>query len=415
MIYKKILALLLISTVINATTLKEIIQSTLDNNDNIRASIIENQLKQKSFNSVENIYNPTATIGVNYSRLDLDTRAVQVGSTTNGFLKIGVNLYDGGKNKATKNQKNYQYKSSLLNTETTKKETLLQVVTIFFQLKTIISNITVFQEKGETLKAQYLRMKTKYDIQMVTIDEVLKLQSEYEANQYTIEDLKYQKISLMQNLHLLTNKNITTLDDSRLPEVKNIKFKSSENIEALSMDLKAVNENINILSSVDKPQLRLDNSLNQYNYNNYNEQILKDLPEQQNQVTLSLTYNLFDTVSKSKIEAAKLEKLVLKQKVEFIKKQEEMNFELAKRKLSTQQLKINSLKSAVEMGQSVYDIVKTKYNNGIVDNITYLDALSKNTYNKVLYKQALNNYEIAKANYYFSSGVDYKTILESKF
>ena len=33
--YKKILSLILITTVINATTLKEIIQSTLDNNDNI--------------------------------------------------------------------------------------------------------------------------------------------------------------------------------------------------------------------------------------------------------------------------------------------------------------------------------------------------------------------------------------------
>ena len=45
--------------------------------------------------------------------------------------------------------------------------------------------------------------------------------------------------------------------------------------------------------------------------------------------------------------------------------------------LSTQKSKINSLKSAVAMGQSVYDVVKVKYNNGIVDNITYLDALSK--------------------------------------
>jgi hypothetical protein len=38
-------------------------------------------------------------------------------------------------------------------------------------------------------------------------------------------------------------------------------------------------------------------------------------------------------------------------------------------------------------------------------NITYLDALSKKIYNLALYKQALNDYEIAKANYYFSSKV----------
>jgi len=64
------------------------------------------------------------------------------------------------------------------------------------------------------------------------------------------------------------------------------------------------------------------------------------------------------------------------------------------------------------MGDSVYDMVKIKYQNGIVDNIAYLDALSKKIYNSALYKQALNDYEIAKANYYFSSGIKYKKILE---
>jgi outer membrane protein TolC len=64
------------------------------------------------------------------------------------------------------------------------------------------------------------------------------------------------------------------------------------------------------------------------------------------------------------------------------------------------------------MGESVYEIVKLKYQNGIVDNITYLDALSKKVYNLALYRQALNDYEIAKANYYFASGVEYKEVLK---
>ena len=64
------------------------------------------------------------------------------------------------------------------------------------------------------------------------------------------------------------------------------------------------------------------------------------------------------------------------------------------------------------MGDTVYKIVKDKFDNGIVDNIAYLDALSKKTYNLALYKQALNDYEIAKANYYFTSGIDFKKVLD---
>ena len=55
-LYKKILPLILLSTIINATTLKEVIQSTLHNNDNIKASKLENQAKQKIFNSGMNAF-----------------------------------------------------------------------------------------------------------------------------------------------------------------------------------------------------------------------------------------------------------------------------------------------------------------------------------------------------------------------
>jgi outer membrane protein TolC len=108
-----------------------------------------------------------------------------------------------------------------------------------------------------------------------------------------------------------------------------------------------------------------------------------------------------------------LAKLASKEKVLFAKKEEKNTFNLAKRKLRTQELKIKSLKSAVRMGESVYKLVKVKYQNGTVDNITYLDALSKKTYNKALYRQALNDYEIAKANYYFSSGINYEKVLKT--
>ncbi len=74
-------------------------------------------------------------------------------------------------------------------------------------------------------------------------------------------------------------------------------------------------------------------------------------------------------------------------------------------------MELFGVKSALDIAVSVYDIILTKYQNGVVDNITYLDVLSKKTINKLLYNQALNNYEIAKANYYFSSGVSYKQMM----
>jgi len=241
---------------------------------------------------------------------------------------------------------------------------------------------------------------------------VLKLQSEYESNQYIIAELKFQKRSLIQNISLLANKKITNFEYSTLPNVKNLKLQESTDIEALKMNIKSKNENINIISAINKPQVKLENNLNFYNYNDYNSNLLSNLPNAQNQLSISLTYNLFDSTTEKRIEVAQLEKLASQERLNFRLEQEKMNFDLAKQKLRTQQLKLNSVKSTVKMGKSVYDIITIKYQNGIVDNVTYLDALSKKVFNEALYKQALNDYEIAKANYYFNSGVDYKHILE---
>jgi len=411
-LFKTALIISLLHFSLNATNLKELIDKTLENNQNLKSLKSLDLSKEKSYQSVKNIYNPTLNIGANYMKLDGDVRNVQVGQTITAFAKFGINLYDGGKSKALKQQKEYEYKASVLTTTTTIKEVLLDVVTLFFQAKTVQENIAVLKEKQNALKAQYERVKTKYDIKMTTIDEVLKLQSEYESNQYTIDELEYQKEQLLENLSLLCGLKVTTLDNSTLPDVKDLVYVESETIKSLKMSIKAQEENIKITSSTKKPQVRFEDSYNLYNYDDYNDKILTDLPDSQNQLTLNISFNLFDTNSKDKIQASKITKKALDQKLSFLSKQEKMKFDLAKRKLHTQELKIKSLKSAVEMGNSVYEMIKTKYQNGIVDNITYLDALSKKVYNIALYKQALNDYEIAKANYYFASGIDYKKAIE---
>jgi outer membrane protein TolC len=401
-----------LATVSQATTLRELIDNTLKNNENLKSSQTNITATKSNLKSVSNTYNPNLVIGANITRLDGDTRAIQVGTTSVGFVSASIELYNGDKNSAIKKQNEYLYRSAIEDGITDKKTTILNLVTLFFKAKTIQENIIVFQEKSNALKAQYERIKTKYDIQMATKDEVLKLQSEYETNNYTIEELKYQQNEVLQNLSLLSGIDIDKLEDSSLPNIKGIHFQPSENIKSLQLKIGSLRQNTKAISSINKPQIKLEDRYSFYDYDDYNQQLLKDLPNQQNQLMLSINFNLFNTATKHKIQSSKLSVLANKQKLNYLKNQEKMKFDLAKRKLDTLNLKIRSLKSAVEMGNSVYKIVKDKYQGGIVDNITYLDALSKKIYNLALYKQALNDYEIAKANYYFASGIEYKKILE---
>jgi outer membrane protein TolC len=60
-------------------------------------------------------------------------------------------LYDGGRNEAIKKQKFHEYQSSLLNTTKSKKELILQIVTLFYQAKSIDENIKALNQKANTL------------------------------------------------------------------------------------------------------------------------------------------------------------------------------------------------------------------------------------------------------------------------
>ncbi len=405
--YKKLIILTLLPFSLNASSLKEIMQMTLKNNANIKAMNYDINSKKETLKSVSNTLNPTINIGANYTKLDLDIRSSQVGATSMGYIKFGIDLYDGGKNSSIKRQKEYELKSATLGAKASTKEILLQVITLFYEIKTIDENIVAYKDKSKTLYAEYKTQKQKYDIQMITIDEVLKLQSEYESNRYIIDDLEYQKDYLYQNLSLLAGKKITSVDNSKLSDMTNLKYKPSASIQALKSNIDAMHEDINQLSAVTKPKIRVEDAVNIYHYNDYNNGILKDLPKQQNQLMLSFSINLYNTSSSSKKQSAILAKMVKKEQLNYAIAKEKVAFDLATKKLLIQKAKIASAKSALDMAISVYDIILTKFQNGIVDNIAYLDALSKKTINQALYNQALNNYEIAKANYYFSSGVDY--------
>lgn len=409
--YKTVIFLLL-SVSLSATTLKEITQMLIENNSNIKALNHSVKSKEESFKSVSNTLNPTVNAGTSYNRLDIDVPSNKVGATTEGYINLGADLYDGGKNIAIKRQKRYEMISAKYSKDNSIKEMMLQAMTIFYQIKETEASIKAYKDKAKALYAQYKRQKQKYDIKMVTIDEVLKFKSEYDTSVYTISELEYQKENLLENLSVLVGKKIKELSDSKLKDIAHINYEPSSYIKSLKSELEGVKENINIADSIKKPKIRVEDTLSLYGYDDYDKNIIKDLPDTQNHFMLTFSINLFDTASKHKKQSAVYEKLSKKEQLNYQTQKEKSLFKLAKDKLLTQKEKIKSAKSAYESAKSVYRVIYTKYQNLVVDNITYLDALSKKTLSYSQYQNALYEYEIAKANYYFLSGHDMKKIIQ---
>ena len=365
---KKIfIALFLIPLSVYAMDLKSMLKTALEHNRNLKAQEYAIGAKQQDFISESNTLKPSVNIGASYSKLDLDVPQTQIGQTAVGFIKFGLNLYDGGKSQAVKREKRLRVKLAKLTKTDTIKQTLLQIITLYFNIRTLDGQIAAFRLKSKALQRDYKDMQKKYKLEMVTLDEVLKIKAELEDNKYQIEELKYQKEEALKNLSLLVGKKIKHLKAARLAKVKGLHYKPSSTIEALETNTAILDESLKQVEANKKPKIRLEDTLSVYGYSDYNKQFLKDLPRSQNKISLTLSMNLYDTVTEPKKRSIKLAKLQAIEQLKYNKDKEKMLFNLAKRKLLTQRVKISSARAALKMANRVYKSAKIKYENGMID------------------------------------------------
>ena len=102
----------------------------------------------------------------------------------------------------------------------------------------------------------------------------------------------------------------------------------------------------------------------------------------------------------------------LNSQIAYMSKEQALSYKLALSRIDTAKIRIATAKSALNAATSAFTTIEKKYNAGIVDYIVYLDALTKKTSSKALYKSGLNELEIAYAILYFYSGKNIKEELK---
>lgn len=394
---------LLFPIFIYGDSLFELLESTKKNNDLVNAKILTQKAKQKEIESVEGSLYPTIDIGGFYQTLN-DKTMMMAGDTYSGYAKISYDIYDGGKKYSTTKQKQDELKSSKFDKTAFEKSLSLQVVENFFSIKNIEASLMALNEKRVTLKAQLDRVQQFYEAELSTKDDVEKLQSAYDTNIYNIESLKFQKLTLKHSLELKVGKVITTLDDASFIKKLDLNLEIDENIKSLKAKESSLQNLANSLKSVYLPQINISDTYSIYDYTRTDASHPKGL-DHQNKLLLSLNLRVFDNGSAKKSEESILiNKQALKSQIEYKLKEQQMLFKVANARVITTKLKIKSASSALIASKSVYETIEKKYKAGIVDNVSYLDALSVKTDAMALYKRSLNDLEVAYAIYYFYAG-----------
>lgn len=402
----KRLLLLAVPFLVYGEGLKSLLDYAQQSNELIVSKSISVNSKKSEVESSESNYYPTVDVGGFYQRYD-DPSPMSPGTTYSGFAKIGFDIYDGGSKEYTLKQKEDEFSASGFEYEATKKSVMLSIVQDFYNIKTNEASLKAREEASNAVKAQLERMQSFYEARLATSDDVDRLQSAYDSNIYNIESIKFQILTLKKSLELKVGKQINRLDESSFNKLDDSQTHELDSIKALRAQQSSILNASETIDSYYYPQIRVEDTFSLYGYTDepsvpgFN----IDLPENQNKIMATVNMRLLDfgAIGEAK-EAARLNADALSQEILYKNKEQKMNQDLALSRIQTAKLNIKSAASALKAAKSALVTITKKYNNGIVDNVVYLDALTSQTESKSTYEASLNNLELSYALYYYYNG-----------
>jgi len=407
---KKQLLLLIVPALIYADDLKSLLDFATTNNNIVVSKEFTQKAKLKDIGVAKSAIYPTIDVGGYYKRDD-DHSPFQPGDIYSGYVKVGVDLYNGGKSSNTIKEYKSLHDASKYASSAYKKSLQLQISEDFYNLKSVESRLDALKEAGVQLMAALQRVKKFYEVGSVTKDDVKRLEAAYSNNIYAINSAKYQKIALQKMLALKVGKKVEQLDNSTLIVPHNLQVALNDNILTLQSNATSLKYAAKSVNSRYYPQIRFEDTYSVFAYNRKDPKVVP--LNEQNQLMLTLNIRLFDrgTISKQK-ESLLLQKEALGKEIEQYKEEQKSNIELALLKIETVKAQIASAKSSLDASTSAYETVQKKYAVGLVDYVTYLDALTVKTEAKSQYESAVNSLQIAYAKYYFYTNKNIKDFIQ---
>jgi outer membrane protein TolC len=383
-----------------AQGLKQLLTSALENNNMVSSRTLMEQSRKKTLEASKSSYFPTLDISGGYQSLNQRSYNTP-GDTYNGSIGLGFDIYDGGYKSNTIKQNKKLVESAKFATSSYKKSLQLSVIEDFYNIKNTQSTIKALQEEKIQLQAELERITQFFQVGSATKDEVDKLQARLSNNLYQIETAKYQLLSLKKLLSIKVGMKINSVDDSSIIPPKFTDKELSDEIKSLMATAKSYEYTAKSINSGYMPNFRLEDTYSVYDYDRTDVTHPEGLSNQ-NKLLLSFSMRLYDdgNIKKQK-ESVMLQKLSLEKEIQQSKDEQDTNVELAISKIQTAKAQIQSAKSTLESAKSAYKTILEKYKVGAVDNVAYLDALTTQTNAMAQYDTALNDLQVAYANYYY--------------
>jgi len=404
--------LLLLPALVCGDNLKTILDYAGKNNNLVQASKLIEDSRAQDIQTKENALYPSIDVGGNMQHLK-ELPAGQPGDIYSVYAKISYDIYDGGKKSSLVNSAKNDYKSSLYNYNVTKDNLNLDVVQDFYLIKNLKGSLLAKQEAGKSLGEQLNRIKKYFEARLATKNDIDRIQSSYDTNNYEIESIKFQIIQATKTLELKVGKNIDSIENSTFIEILENKFEENSNIKSMKAKRDALLSNIEVINSASLPQLKIENTYSKFYYGQTNENHPAGL-DNQNNLTLTASMKLYDFgVNKSEKQSVMIQAQALSKEIDYKIEEQKIQNNISIARIMASKAKINSSQSALKAAKSAFEVMTEKYNAGLVDYVSYLDSLTSKTNAIVAHEISLNELQTAYAIYYYYNGKNLQDMINT--
>ncbi|WP_198305255.1 TolC family protein [Arcobacter vandammei] len=400
---KKIYFSFFVPLFLYSQNLDELVNLSIENKL-VNASVQNMEAVKEDYKSVQSGYLPKLDVGAGYFYTEKET-ASAAQQRVNAYGSLNYLLYDGGKKSDIYNTYENSIKSSEKSIEALKNDISLNVINYYFNYLSLLSKKETKIQEITELNAQKDRISRFFDAGTTTEDELQKIISNLENANVTLQETELEIITILHNLEYITGSRVSITEGSVIElsnsnKDKNLRF----DIQALEYDIKTKQSNANAEKSGYLPTVTLDNTFTYYD-NEYKNKSFQNSVDHQNVASANMKWNLFSFgETKHKVESKQKEYLASKSKYEYEKNRADVDLQLAIKSYEIAKAKIKSTQANINAAQSAYDIIKSKFENGLIDNVAFLQSLTEKYDAISKHKTALNDLEIKKANIIYHSG-----------
>ena len=386
--------------------------SLAEANKHVEASRYELEAAKEREYATKSGYMPSLSLGANQTYNQEESMLYPDKSRT-GSATLSFTIYDGGKREALFDQQQALVKSATFSLSSVQNNVSLNVIYYYYNYISTLASKNSTLQKMEQLEAERYRLEKYLSIGSATADELQKIISTIEQTKVDLLTLDNTLNNISNTLEYLTGKVVNVEAGSTIAfQEGNVENATRFDILALEQSAQSAKAEAQAAKAPHLPTIKIEDTYSRFKYDYANPAWETDA-DHQNTVQLSMQWKIFDFGSTSaSYQAAQKMYLSKNSDLAYEKDKAKASLKSAQNSYTTALAKIEAAKAKLSASEMTYELVKKKFQQGIVNNVTYLDALSDKFNARSQLQTALNEVEYQKAVLLYEMGKEIKGAIQ---